>query len=1005
MKVLGGDLGRWFCLWVQSIFGLFLRLRIRSANQKFNMSKKQDSPSLTGGYFAKGWEIKAVLIAVMLMIGAGTVYWFLKPATEPNMVLNQDDILQGIGMSKEIADFRKSHKGEEPLWTSRIFSGMPAYQVSTYYHGNLMSHVEKVLRLDFILPHPLGQMFLLFLGMFILLSVLRVDPITAGMGSMAFLLSSYFFIILDAGHNSKVNAIAYVPMILSGFILAYRGRFFMGGALTALFMALAINANHVQITYYGMFIIVAVVLSAIGSALRWPNRIALFALLLAIPIMWALKLPGIVWKTCAVLAVIGPLVSELFMQISGGALKGGLMGFLKGRDLAPSASAYRTAVLASLTVLLAGVAAIGPNSGRLWTNQDYLPETMRGGPVLKRVQIDGDSQNDGLTKAYAYRWSYGKAETFTLINPYYQGDAYYANVGKDSETHDIISRVYGQQAADVMVENWPLYFGPQPPTSGPVFVGAIIFFLSLLGLLVVPDRYRWWLLAPTILGIMLSWGRFYQPFSDLFFDNLPLYNKFRAVSMMLVIAEITMPILATLAVVWFISNPNKRSDKDQFIRLGIAGGATLLLFVFLLAVAPGTNDFALPSGADSQRIGGMLQRYGIKPDPGLVGQLTAALADDREAMFNSGMYRGMLFVLLAGGILFAVYRFARPAFEKPEQKLYPQAIAGLGLFVLVMLEMVPINKRYINENDFVPRQEFMRPFNPSKADNSILADPDPNYRVLNMASDTWNDAITCYHHKSIGGYNAAKLRRYQDLISLHLDAEMSSVQAAMSGGGDNQEIVTRINAALASSPVLNMLNCKYLIYNPEAPGFPNSYRYGNAWVVQNAQIAAASSAAENDADVAIEMLGKVNLRNTMVVEKEFESQLQGFTPSLDTNASVTLTSFQANAVSYKFNAPSGKEQLVVFSEIYFNSGKGWQAYLDGKAVEHFRCDYILRGMRVPGGTHTIEFKFEPKSYAQGESLGYALSFVLFALIGGLVYLDYRTRSKNAPVEDDPSELV
>lgn len=974
---------------------------VKSVNASQNMSNKKESP-LSGGYFSQGWEVKLILVLAILFMGMGTVYWYFKPAFEPGKALMQSDIVQGTAMSKEIVDFRKAHDGEEPLWTNRMFGGMPAYQISTAYHGNLVGKLDSILRMDFLFPYPVGVMFLLFVGMFILLSALKIEPVTAGMGAMAFLLSSYFFIALEAGHNSKLNALAYIPMLLAGIVLTYRGRFWLGGAMTALFLSLSIHTNHIQMTYYGMFIIVAAVLSIVGSSFWWPNRVAMFALLLAIPACWFLGLPSGVWKGFAVTALLVPLVSEFFIQARAGSFKGGIWAYIKGStQLSPNARGFRNVLLASLVFAAAGALAIGPNVGRIRTNQDYVAETMRGGVVLKRNLAESDA-GDGLTPQYAYQWSYGVGESFTLINPYYYGGASSIDLGKDSKTFDVLKNTLGQQAADVLSANWPTYLGNQPFTSGPVFVGSIICFLFILGLIVVPDRYRWWLLAATILGIVLSWGRNYQWFSDLFFYNMPLYNKFRAVSSMLVIAQTTMPILAALAAAFYIANPNKRSPQEQLIRLGIGTGVTLLILVALLFAAPGTN-YALPGDGDSAQIASLLTRVGLKnPDPGLIAQLKDATIDDRAALSKSWTLAAMLFTVLSAGVLFVVDRFIRPMLPEKGQLRYAQAIAGGALLILVMIEMIPLDKRYLNESAFVPKSRLLEPFTLTAADNSILADKDPNFRVINLTKDPWSDAMTSYHHKNIGGYHPAKFRRYNDLITHHFGDEIRTLSQAF--GAPDSLRQQAVMAAMAKLPTLNMLNCKYFIINPGGPALQNPARNGNAWIVGSAQIAAAASAAETDADVAIDMLRTVDLKRVAVVEKEFEDKLKGFTPQYDSLALIQLTSYQPNALSYQYSAPSGKEQLVVFSEIYF--GKGWNAYIDKQPADHFRCDYVLRGMRVPGGTHTIEFKFEPAAYKEGEAMGYTFSFILLACIAGALFLDYRQQTKRAAdAAEEESDLI
>jgi hypothetical protein len=519
---------------------------------------------------------------------------------------------------------------------------------------------------------------------------------------------------------------------------------------------------------------------------------------------------------------------------------------------------------------------------------------------------------------------------------------------------------------------------------------------------VAPDKYRWYLLTATILGIMLSWGRHFQVFSDLFFDNLPLYNKFRAVSTMMMIAQVTMPVLAALGVSWFISNPKKHSAKQQFMHLALAGGITLFILLALWAIAPGTHDFG--TATDAQRISSLLGQAGMtKPNPALVSELQDALVKDRASMFNGGFMMAILYAALAGGLLFVVVRYLKPELKGEKGNMIVQGVVGIGLLVLVMVEMVPVNRRYVDEDSFETKQEFLKRFDPSPADLNILADKDPDYRVLNLTRDPWNDAVSCYHHKMIGGYHPAKFRRYNDLITHHLSVEVKSILNVMSAPGP--DVMGAINGALAKSPALRLMNCKYIIYNPGQPPIRNEARLGNAWVASDVMIAAAANAQETDADVAIEAIGKVDIARTMIVEKEYADAVKGFSPAYDSTAVIRLSTFAPNAVSYDFSSSNGKEQLVVFSEVYYNSGKGWQAYIDGKPVEHFRCDYVLRGLRVPAGAHKIEFKFEPASFTTGYTIDLVLSSLLLAAIAGLIFLDHRARSKKGKDAEEDTELA
>lgn len=926
---------------------------------------------------------KLLFYLAFIALGYVVMVAYFQPAFVKKNVLYQSDILQVKGMSKEIHDFRKKNKGEETLWTSRMFGGMPTYQIDARYHNNFLSYLDRGLKLG--LPHPAGNMFLLFLGMFILLWAFRLDPWIAAVGALAYAFSSYFFVAMEAGHNAKINALGYAPAVIAGIVLAYRGRILLGGAVFALAMGMELYANHFQITYYLIFLVLSVVISELAMSIKPTNRFALLGLLL-IPLIWIVDPCNdyqMVWIGIGLLTLLAPLVLEFVQNLGGGGWNA--PGFVRTKRF----------VMASLVLLAGGLLAGAPNLGRLYTTQEYKADTMRGGLVLESsthckggqaaisasdTTNTGDCERSGgLKKPYAYNWSYGVAETWTLVNPYYMGDASGAKLSESSETHDILSRKFGAKAADQIVGSWPLYFGPQPLTSGPVYVGAAVFFLFILGLILVNDRYRWWLLAATLLSIMLSWGKNWQWFSDLFFDHFPLYNNFRAVSMTLVIAELTMPILAALAVHKVLKNQAFEPKKlERFIL--IAGGTAVGILLILLVLKPGTNDFFI-EGKDSATLGSYLRRLGVPADPAFQTELEGALIADRSSMFTNGMLRSIGLIIAAAGILFGYVRFIKPRFQGA--KVWQgHLLVGAALILVMLVDLVPIAQRYIDNDSFVKRTEFMKPYNPSQVDNELLADRDPNFRVLNLSRDPWNDAFTAYYHKSIGGYHAAKFRRYQDLIDCHLDAEKNAIINGLQTG--------QIDPALQSAKAMNMMNLKYLIVptNQGNQKVANPHRYGNAWTVQNVEMV------KSNIDE-IDGISKFDPKTTAVVHENWSNQLQGFSPSPDPAATIRISSYKPNHIVYDFNAPGGKEQLVVFSEIFYN--KGWKATIDGAPAEHFRADYVLRAMRVPGGQHSIEFVFEPDSYKTGEMIGLIGSILLFLAIAGVGFLAYRGKL-SAPIE-------
>ena len=924
----------------------------------------------------KKFDVRRLLTYLaFIALGYGLMVAYFQPAFVKKNVLYQSDILQVKGMSKEIHDFRKKNQGEETLWTSRMFGGMPTYQIDARYPSNFLSYLDKALKLG--LPHPAGNFFLCFLGMFVLLWAFRLDPWVAAVGAAAYAFSSYFFVAMEAGHNAKINALGYAPAVIAGLVLAYRGRILLGGALFALAMGMELYANHFQITYYLIFVVLAIVISELAMSVKPFNRLALLGLLI-IPVIWAVD-PcndyNSVWIIIGLLTLVAPLALELVQNLGGGGWKA--PGFVRTKRF----------ITASLVLLVAGLLAAAPNLGRLYTTQEYKADTMRGGVVLESTShctggqaalTASDSTNagdcertGGLKKPYAYNWSYGISETWTLVNPYYMGDASGAKLSDDSETYSIFESRFGAKAAEQISASWPLYYGPQPLTSGPVYVGATVFFLFLLGLLLVNDRYRWWLLAATLLSIFLSWGKNWQWFSDLFFDHFPLYNNFRAVSMTLVIAELTMPVLAALAVHKVLKNQAFEPKKlERFIL--IAGGTAVGILLILLALKPGTNDFFIP-GKDSGTLARYLSRLGVPGDQGLQMDLEAALIADRSSMFTNGMLRSIGLIIATAGTLFAYVRFIRPRFQG-SRAWTGHLIASGVLFAIVVLDLQPIAKRYINDDSFVPRTEFMKPYNPTSVDNELLADRDPNFRVLNLTRDPWNDAFTAYYHKSIGGYHAAKFRRYQDMIDCHLDAEKNAIIAGLQSG--------QLNPALQSAKAMNMLNMKYLVLptNQGTQKVENPYRYGNAWMVGKLEMVKTNVEE-------IDGIQKYDPRETAIVNDEWANQLQGFSPALDTNARISIASYKPNEIVYNYDAPGGKEQLVVFSEIFYN--KGWNASIDGQPADHFRANYILRAMRVPGGQHTVTFVFEPDSYKTGETIGLIGSILLLLAVLGVGFLAYR----------------
>jgi len=814
-------------------------------------------------------KLTPYLVAIVVFLVITLVYF--SPVLEGKK-LKQHDIAMWKGMSKEIADFRES-TGEEALWTNSMFGGMPAWQISVHYNGNLMKYIDKTVTLG--LPFPANYVFLYFLGFFILLLVLRVNPWVSLAGAIAFALSSYFFIVLGAGHNTKAHAIGYMAPVLAGIILAFRGKYWQGALLTAVALSLEIKANHLQITYYLLILVIIYGIFKLVESIKQKQLPHFF------------KATGFL------------LIAALFAVLT-----------------------YSTSLLATY---------------------DYGKDTMRGAPELTGEETN---KSNGLNKDYITAWSYGIAETWSLMIPNAKGGAS-GQIGKQKALEKA-DRNYRQN-----ISQQSAYWGDQPGTSGPVYVGVIVVFLFILGLFIVNTNLRWILLAATILSIMLAWGKNFMPLTDLFIDYFPGYNKFRAVSMILVIAELTMPILAFLALDRIIKNPDliRKNMKVFYISLALSAGLILIFYI-----TP-SMFFSFFSDYEETQFRSMMQGK----DAGQVVLFMTNLEDVRIAIFRADALRSFFFVIGAALLIFAF------VFGKIKKGW---VIAGIAVFVLI--DMAMVNKRYLNDDNFVRARQADVPFSPMPADRQIIQDKDPNFRVLDLTKSTFNDASCSYFHKSIGGYHGAKLQRYQDLIEHYIQSEIAVISSTISGGGMTFE---KILDVFKKQQVLGMLNTRYIIYNPDAQPLYNSSAFGNAWIVNDFKLV-------NNADEEIAALGKNDLTLTAIVDERFLEQLESKDFKTDRAATISLTSYAPNHLVYQFDAHT--DQLVVFSEIYYN--KGWNAYIDGKEAPYFRANYVLRAMAVPGGKHTIDFKFEPRVWVIGEKISFVSSLLLILLmIGGIVF--------------------
>ena len=804
------------------------------------------------------------IIAVVLFLIIS--YLYFTPLWEGKEI-KQSDTTHWRGMSKEVRDHREK-TGEEALWTNSMFGGMPAYFISTRFTNNHIDEVHDLLSLG---ERPASMVFLYMLGFYIALLLLGINPWLSIIGAIAFGFSSYFFIIIAAGHNAKAFAIAYMAPLIASIIYTYRQKAYLGLVLTGLFLALIIDANHPQITYYAGITVLIFMIFELVRLIRISNF-------------------------------------QHFIKIS-------------------------------LLLLIPLILAVGSNMGRLWTTFEYTEHSMRG---KSELEMNKENQTSGLEKEYATRWSYGIDETLTLLIPNYAGGSSGGELSTESETYQtLVNNNVPSSRARQFIRNAPLYHGNQPFTEGPVYVGAIVFFFFVFGLFVIKGPIKWWIVVATILSVMLAWGNNFMWLTNLFMEYFPAYSKFRTVSMTLVIAEFTIPLLAILALHKVIK---REIEKQQFWKalknsLYIVGGICLLLLLM-----PGIfQDFSGPSDAQ------------------LPGWLAEPLRDDRKAVLRQDAFRSLIFILIGAGTVLAFY------FKKLKKEY---ALLLLGVFILT--DMWAVNKRYLNEDNFARPQEVKNPFPKSRSDQVILNDPEENFRVLNLAVNTFNDAGTSYYHNSIGGYHGAKLQRYQDMIDYHIQKEMQDIITTLQGKGVNRQ---QLDSVLQRQDVLNMLNTKYIIYNKQQAPIQNKHRLGPAWFVDDFVLV-------QTAEEEINALDRVDPAQTAVIHENFESQVKGQELNQDRSGSIKLTHYQPNHLQYNYQANS--RQLVVFSEVYYPHG--WEFYVDGEKQNLFRADYILRAAVIPEGKHQIEMKFEPRSYHQGNRIsGYSSISLLILTVLALGY--------------------
>lgn len=816
------------------------------------------------------------LIAILAFVLLSFAYFF--PADIENRILFQHDTAAGAGAGQEVKEYYEQ-TGERSRWTNSLFGGMPMYQIAPSYDSTKsLQWVQKAYQL--FLPDYVCLTFMLMLGFYILLRVFGIPVWLAGLGGIMWAFSSYFFILISAGHIWKFITLAYVPPTIAGIVLAYRGKLLWGGILTALFVALQITSNHVQMSYYFFFVILFFVGAYFEKA----------------------------WRTKT------------------------LPQFFK----------------ASAVLIVAALVGIAANVSNLYHTYAYSKETMRGKSELVQTGDAAKQTSSGLDRDYITQWSYGIDETLTLLVPNFKGGASAALSQSEtamSKANPMYSSLYGSLTQ---------YFGTQPMTSGPVYVGAFVLFLFVLGCFIVKGPLKWALIGATFFSIVLSWGKNFMPLTDFFIDNVPLYNKFRAVSSILVIAEFTIPLLAIFALKRLLEEPEilKQEKKPLGISLLLTAGIALLL-----AVAPGSIGSGYVPAQEAQMLQNAVNQQMI-PANELSGIL-ANLGEMRAELVSSDALRSFIIIGIGCSLLW-LYASGK----------LRSSLTIAGITILCLADMWGVNKRYLNDAQFVPHSIRTETFTKTNTDELILQDTSLDYRVLNFATSTFDDNNTSYWHKSVGGYHPAKLRRYQEMIEHHISPEMQAAYKAIATAGGEMDSVDANKFR-----VLNMLNTKYFIFpagqQRQTVPILNPHTYGNAWFVNKVQYV-------NNANEEIDALDSIIPTETAVVDARFKDVLKGATESYkDSLSSIRLTSYAPNRLTYETN--NAQDGIAVFSEIYYPDG--WHVTIDGQPAELARADYILRTMYVPAGQHTIEMRFDPTSLHVTEGIAYgALALLVIGII-------------------------
>jgi hypothetical protein len=797
------------------------------------------------------------LVILVLFVIASLAYF--SPVLQ-NKVIFQSDIAQYQGMAKQLKDYRAA--GDEIYWTDAAFGGMPTYQLGAKYPHNYIKKLDLTLR---FLPRPADYLFLYFIGLYILLLVLKLDYKLAFVGALAFGFSTYLIIILGVGHNAKAHAIAYMPLVLSGIFLTFRGKYVWGFLVTCIAMALELVTNHFQMTYYLGLLVLCIGVAYLVDAFR------------------------------------KKMVPHYFKALG--------------------------------VMLMAVILAIGLNATNILATKEYAATSTRGKTELT-INADGTQKEikEGLDYGYITEYSYGRLESLNLFIPRFMGGGSGDPLPDESATVDALLRTgKSQEELVAILQQVPVYWGDQRIVAAPAYVGAVVIFLAVLALFLVRGRLKWWIVSAFFLTLFLSWGRNFSFLTEFFIEYVPLYNKFRAVSSIQVIIELLIPILAVVGLHQLLNDFVKAEVKKKafYYTTGIVGGITVIFLLFKNSLF----SFASP-------IDGDLASYYKLPFT-----FVDAMREDRAAIFTSDALRTLLFVALAAGALFLYLK----------NKIKEVPLLAI-LAILIVVDLVGVDRRYVNNDDFVKARVMEKPFPENDANLQIAKDAG-YYRVIDATIDPFNSGAASYYHNALGGYHAAKPGRMQDL---------------------NEFYISQGNIG-----VLNMMNVKYIITqnNDQGPiAQRNPYANGPAWLVENVIFA-------ETADQEIMYLDSLDTKRTAIIHKDFKSQIPTAAVVRDSTASIEMTQQKPEHIVYESSSTS--PQLALFSEVYYP--KGWNAYIDGKPAAYFRANYVLRAMSIPAGNHKVAFKFEPAVIKKGSTLSLISSILVLLLLTGGLYLSYKKR--------------